>query len=190
MILSSFDYFGARYYSSDISVWLSVDSLSDMYASTSPFMYVRGNPIMLIDPDGMRIKWAKYKDLTEDQQKKMSKKEFRVARRQLKSASRKLRRKSKTAKAAFKDLKNDDKTHMFVATNYGGYSSDTDDKTGNSINIINVERTMPELGKHSKQTNIMVTLAHEMGHAWRNTYDMDPKKITVGVNDDLKILIT
>jgi len=52
---TGFDYFGARYYSSDISVWLSVDPLSDMYSSTSPFMYVRGNPIMLIDPDGMRI---------------------------------------------------------------------------------------------------------------------------------------
>jgi len=30
-----------------------VDPLSDMYPSTSPYMYVRGNPIMLIDPTGM-----------------------------------------------------------------------------------------------------------------------------------------
>jgi RHS repeat-associated protein len=50
---TGYQYFGARYYSSDLSVWLSVDPLSDMYASTSPFMYVRGNPIMLIDPNGM-----------------------------------------------------------------------------------------------------------------------------------------
>jgi len=69
---SSFDYtstnsvhsFGARYFSdpdkqsfvwndSDLSVWLSVDPLSDMYPSTSPYMYVRGNPIMLVDPNGM-----------------------------------------------------------------------------------------------------------------------------------------
>ena len=47
------DYFGARYYSSDLSIWLSVDPLSDMYPSTSPYMYVRGNPIMRIDPNGM-----------------------------------------------------------------------------------------------------------------------------------------
>jgi hypothetical protein len=52
-MVSNFDYFGARYYASDLSIWLSVDPLSDMYASTSPFMYVRGNPIMLIDPNGM-----------------------------------------------------------------------------------------------------------------------------------------
>ena len=44
---------GARYYDSDLSVWLSVDPLSDMYSSTSPYMYVRGNPVMLVDPNGM-----------------------------------------------------------------------------------------------------------------------------------------
>ena len=47
------DYFGARYYSSDISVWLSVDPLADQYPSTSPFMYVLGNPIIFVDPNGM-----------------------------------------------------------------------------------------------------------------------------------------
>ena len=47
------DYFGARYYQSDLSIWLSVDPLASKYPSTSPYMYVRGNPIMLIDPDGM-----------------------------------------------------------------------------------------------------------------------------------------
>ena len=50
---TGFDYFGARYYASDISVWLSVDPLSDKYPSTSPFMYVLGNPIKFIDPNGM-----------------------------------------------------------------------------------------------------------------------------------------
>ena len=48
-----FDYFGARYYVSDLSVWLSVDPLSDMYPSTSPFMYTMGNPVMYIDTWGM-----------------------------------------------------------------------------------------------------------------------------------------
>jgi RHS repeat-associated protein len=48
-----FDYFGARYYASDLSVWLSVDPLADQYPSTSPYMYVLGNPIALVDPTGM-----------------------------------------------------------------------------------------------------------------------------------------
>lgn len=49
------DYFGARYYSSGLSVWLSVDPFSDMYPSMSPYMYVAGNPINMIDPDGRSI---------------------------------------------------------------------------------------------------------------------------------------
>ena len=48
-----YPYFGARYYASDLSIWLSVDPLSDMYPGTSPYMYVLGNPVMLIDPNGM-----------------------------------------------------------------------------------------------------------------------------------------
>lgn len=48
-----YSYFGARYYDSDLSVWLSVDPMSNKYPSTSPYMYVRGNPVMRIDPNGM-----------------------------------------------------------------------------------------------------------------------------------------
>ena len=52
---TGYSYFGARYYDSDISVWLSVDPLSDKYPSMSPFIYTAGNPVMLIDPDGRKI---------------------------------------------------------------------------------------------------------------------------------------
>jgi len=52
-----YNYFGARYYNSDISVWLSVDPMSDEYPSTSPFAYVENNPIMFIDPTGMFKDW-------------------------------------------------------------------------------------------------------------------------------------
>jgi len=51
-INSNTDYFGTRYYSSDLSVWLSVDPLASQFSSQSPYMYCNGNPIMLIDPDG------------------------------------------------------------------------------------------------------------------------------------------
>jgi RHS repeat-associated protein len=50
---TGYSYFGARYYDSDLSVWLSVDPLSDMYPSTSGYMYVLGRPTALIDPNGM-----------------------------------------------------------------------------------------------------------------------------------------
>ena len=45
-------YFGSRYYSSDLSIWLSVDPMSDKYASLSPYTYCADNPIILIDFDG------------------------------------------------------------------------------------------------------------------------------------------
>jgi RHS repeat-associated protein len=50
---TNYSYFGARYYDSDLSVWLSVDQLADKYPGTSPYMYVMGNPLKLIDPSGM-----------------------------------------------------------------------------------------------------------------------------------------
>jgi RHS repeat-associated protein len=49
---TGYSYFGARYYSSDISVWLSVDPMADKNFGVSPYNYCHWNPINLIDPDG------------------------------------------------------------------------------------------------------------------------------------------
>jgi len=43
-------------------VWLSVDPLSDKYPSLSPYNYCALNPVMLVDPDGKRIKPARASD--------------------------------------------------------------------------------------------------------------------------------
>ena len=48
-------YFGARYYSSDLSIWLSVDPMSDKYPSLSPYVYCAYNPVKLVDPEGETI---------------------------------------------------------------------------------------------------------------------------------------
>ena len=47
--------FGSRYYSSDLSIWLSVDPMSDKYPSLSPYVYCANNPIKLVDPNGEEI---------------------------------------------------------------------------------------------------------------------------------------
>jgi RHS repeat-associated protein len=52
---SGYGYFGARYYDSDLSIWLSVDPLANKYPSLSPYNYCANNPIMLVDPNGMKI---------------------------------------------------------------------------------------------------------------------------------------
>jgi len=50
---TGYSYFGSRYYSSDLSVWLSVDPMAAKYPSTSPYAYCRNKPIILVDPNGM-----------------------------------------------------------------------------------------------------------------------------------------
>ena len=40
-------YFGSRYYSSDLSVWLSVDPMASKYPSLSPYVYCADNPVRL-----------------------------------------------------------------------------------------------------------------------------------------------
>ena len=50
---TGYSYFGARYYSSDLSIWLSVDPMSDKYAYQSGYVYCGNNPIKIIDPNGM-----------------------------------------------------------------------------------------------------------------------------------------
>ena len=48
-------YFGSRYYSSDLSIWLSVDPMAAKYASLSPYVYCADNPVKLVDPNGEEI---------------------------------------------------------------------------------------------------------------------------------------
>jgi RHS repeat-associated protein len=45
-------YFGARYYSSDLSIWLSVDPMSEKYPYQSNYVYCSNNPLKVIDPNG------------------------------------------------------------------------------------------------------------------------------------------
>ncbi|MBO7493017.1 MAG: RHS repeat-associated core domain-containing protein [Bacteroidales bacterium] len=49
------NYFGSRYYSSDLSVWLSVDPQASKYPSLSPYVYCANNPVKLVDPDGEEV---------------------------------------------------------------------------------------------------------------------------------------
>ncbi len=65
-------YFGARYYSSDLSIWLSVDPMSGKYPHQSNYVYCSNNPIKVIDPNGEdeweidekgNLKWLKSKEV-------------------------------------------------------------------------------------------------------------------------------
>ena len=73
---TGYTYFGARYYDSELSVWLSVDPLASKYPSMSAFMYVAGNPVMLVDPDGREFDLS---NLTTEQRKEYDKKISRLS---------------------------------------------------------------------------------------------------------------
>ena len=59
---TGYDYFGARYYSSTLPTWLSVDPLSDKYPNVSPYAYCNWNPVIKVDPNGMDEWTLNYKD--------------------------------------------------------------------------------------------------------------------------------
>jgi len=48
-------YFGSRYYSSDLSIWLSVDPMADKYPSMSSYVYCADNPVRCVDPNGEEV---------------------------------------------------------------------------------------------------------------------------------------
>ena len=49
---TGYSYFGSRYYSSDLSIWLSVDPMASKYPHQSNYAYCSNNPIKVVDPDG------------------------------------------------------------------------------------------------------------------------------------------
>jgi RHS repeat-associated protein len=48
--------FGARIYDGRLGRWLSVDALSHLYPSASPYSFAAANPILFVDPDGNIIR--------------------------------------------------------------------------------------------------------------------------------------
>ena len=49
---TGYDYFGARFLSTQLGIWTRPDPLVDKYIYASPYMYCNGNPIKFVDPDG------------------------------------------------------------------------------------------------------------------------------------------
>ena len=47
-------YYGARYFDPRTSIWQSVDPKADEMPAWSPYNYALGNPVKLVDPDGMK----------------------------------------------------------------------------------------------------------------------------------------
>ncbi len=58
-------YFGARYNDSDVSVWLSVDPMSDRFLDLSPYIYCYDHPVNYVDNWGLSTTEYKNKKTNE-----------------------------------------------------------------------------------------------------------------------------
>ncbi len=56
-------YYGVRYYDPRLSLWLSTDPMQEKYEALSSYAYCAGNPIRLIDPNGMEFTEASEKHI-------------------------------------------------------------------------------------------------------------------------------
>jgi len=52
------NYYGARYYDAEMSLFTSVDPLAEKYIGWSPYAYVLQNPVRYVDPDGRYVESA------------------------------------------------------------------------------------------------------------------------------------
>ncbi len=55
---SNWDYFGARYYDARLGRWGAIDPLFEKHIQFTPYNYVLGNSMVLIDPDGRQMKFS------------------------------------------------------------------------------------------------------------------------------------
>ena len=51
-------YYGARYLDPTHAAWLSVDPLFEKYVGMTPYNYCAGNPVKLVDVDGLYPLWT------------------------------------------------------------------------------------------------------------------------------------
>jgi len=69
--------YGARNYDASLGRWVNLDALAEKYAPTSAYTYALNNPVILMDPDGNRIKIGKnYYEYKKDRDYSKIKNEF------------------------------------------------------------------------------------------------------------------
>ena len=78
-------YYGARYYDPRLSLWMSTDPMQEKYASLSSYAYCGGNPIRLIDSNGMEFTEASeiyISSLVSDIDKRQAKNNSNIAKKE------------------------------------------------------------------------------------------------------------
>ena len=139
---TGYSYFGARYYHPDLSIWLSVDPMSDKYPSLSPYAYCGNNPVKLVDPDGRTVEYASFWDRIIIGLEKIFNSYFRKT---------------------FHELKESDETYVFRKHSYNGLSHFSCEGTPDNAKLY-INYGMGDEQKKARET-IFSQLCHESEHA-------------------------
>ena len=173
-------YFGSRYYSSDLSVWLSVDPMSDKYPSLSPYSYCANNPMKLVDPNGEEIviEWRgsqyRYEKDGTLTHLKGSVLDERQQKRFINKAKNSLDQINKTTEGnrMISDLQSSE-TQYTIKSGASGYEK----KEQNTITWSANGTKLPVQGNPLGESNGTCDLAHELSHAFddnNNWTDVTP----------------
>ena len=182
-------YFGARYYSSDLSLWLSVDPMAGKYPSLSPYVYCANKPVKLVDPNGEEIviEWKGSVYQYEHDGSLTLVKGLALNDRQLNrfvgKAQKSLNRINKTTEGnrMIVDLQ-DSEMQYTIKSGASGYEKEE----ANTITWNSNGTRVPVQGTPFGEINATIDLAHELSHAFDDECgwsDQSPSIDDIGKNE-------
>ncbi len=124
--------FGARCYDSRLGRWLSLDAYAIEYPSLSDYVFVANSPIIFIDPDGNKIKYAN-----------------NAARKAIKPMLKKMKKNSSAVLVAYKIMK---KCKKIVTFELG-----KENKTGATAQNGDDNAVLPEDAYNGEGTDVTIT---------------------------------
>jgi len=163
-------YFGSRYYSSDLSVWLSVDPMAGKYPSLSPYTYCADNPVKVVDPNGEEIiiewqesqyRYEKDGTLTHIKGTVLNERQLNRFINKAKNSLDKIN-KTTEGKRMIVDLQNSGTSYKIKA----GASGYEKNKQKNTITWNSNGTKMPVQDNPFGESNGICDLAHELSHAF------------------------
>jgi Rhs family protein len=193
---TGYDYFGARYYDSRISVWLSPDPLFEKHIGWSLYNYVLRNPFVLIDPDGRQVN---VKSLTQEHRNAIIQDLLIITGYtfQMNSDgylkidnSKKVSGGCDLGKELAKEIDSYDKSEIQVVEHSRDYSPSIYDNGGISLNPLeiksytNPDNVMNGLNIHTFGWGMI--FLHELLHSKFKGWDPDDKSFLEGVIGDIE----
>lgn len=192
-------YYGARYYSPSTSQWISVDPKAIGFPNMTPYGFVANNPIIYIDPDGMKIlisfheydgfggysqklvEYRKGKLFNTDQTQYLENNEVAL---KVSSQLNELRGSSRRLKRRMRTLEQSNFEHRIeIQANYKGNNrmfveagtvTANPPRPGSSLFYYHPDENLPDEDKNVIHAKII--LAHELlGHSFdadQNSYDL------------------